>query len=77
MVDERTLTRKLLGGSYREGEDGGEQQIPSGSSTPGRKIPATTLGTNSTKTLGNSTVSDGNGSGEGWEGGSVCVCVCV
>ena len=62
MVDERTLTRRLLGGSYREGDDGGEQQPPSGSSTPGRKVTTSTL--SSTKTMGNSTVSEGKG---GWE----------
>ena len=59
MVDERTLTRRLLGGSYREGDDGGEQQTPSGSSTPGRKVTTSTL--SSTKTMGNSTVSEGRG----------------
>jgi hypothetical protein len=61
MVDERTLTRRLLGGSYREVDDGGEQQTPSGSSTPGRKVTISTL--SSTKTIGNSTVSEGGGRG--------------
>ena len=56
-MDERTLTRRLLGGSYRDGDDGGEQQTPSGSSTPSRKIPTTPLSSNSTKTMGNSAVS--------------------
>ena len=64
MLDERTLTKRLLGGSYRDGEDG-EQQTPSGSSTPGRKIPTTPLSSNSTKNVGNSVVS----------GVGVCVCV--
>ena len=65
MVDERTLTRRLLGGSYREGDDGGEQQTPSGSSTPGRKVTTSTL--SSTKTMGNSTVSEGKGGERGRE----------
>ena len=65
-MDERTLTRRLLGGSYKEGDDGGgEQQTHSGSSTPGRKVPTSTLGSNSTKTVGNSTVSVCGGGGDG------------
>ena len=67
MVDERTLTRRLLGGSYREGDDGGEQQTPSGSSTPGRKVTTSTL--SSTKTMGNSTVREGRGRGRERERG--------
>ena len=66
LVDERTLTRRLLGGSYRDGDDGGEQQTHSGSSTPGRKIPTTTLSSNSTKTMGNSVVSGGGREGDRW-----------
>lgn len=63
LVDERTLTRRLLGGSYRDGDDGGEQQMSSRSSTPGRKIPTTPLSSNSTKTMGNSAVSGERGEG--------------
>ena len=51
VLDERTLAKRLLGGSYRNGD---ENDQPSGTSSSKLHNP---LGSTSTKNLGNSAVS--------------------
>ena len=51
-VDERTLTKRLFGGSVRNGEDSGDQPSASSSSRDNPRKPSTQLSSNSTKNLG-------------------------